>query len=293
MVHMPSHIYQRLGMYETSESTNRKAVTSDQSYFSAAKPQGFMNSMYAAHNLHFVSYAAMSQGRSAEALRHARTTAAFIPLETLRSVPGLEIFGTVGYMAEVRFSKWDEVLAEPRPPSGIPYVAAIWHYARGRALAAKGRTDEAAAELDSIRATIAATPPESQQALNPTKDLLGIAENELAGAIAAKKGDYDGAIPLLEKAVALDRGLRYDEPWDWMVPTSHLLGATLLDAGRAADAEKVYRADLEANPENGWALAGLRETLRKAGKRDEAAEVAGRWQRAWARADVRSASSVF
>jgi tetratricopeptide (TPR) repeat protein len=208
-------------------------------------------------------------------------------------MPGFDIFLTTPILAYARFGKWDEVLAEPPPSGYYPYVVAIRHYARGLAHVGKGRPPAAALELDSLRAFAATFRPEATQANNSAQLLLRIAQRVLEGMIALGEGRTESGISRLEEAVELEDQTRYDEPTDWLYPVRHMLGVALLRAGRAPEAEEVYRADLERNRENGWALFGLAASLRAQNKTLEAAEAQKRFARAWARADVRIAASSF
>jgi tetratricopeptide (TPR) repeat protein len=283
-VHMPSHIYQRVGRYEDAAEANRRAIKADSSYLAQTPGVGFYF-MYVAHNYQFLWAAALMQGREAEALEAARSAVAQTPVEMLAQMPGLDFTLEYPVWTLVRFGRWEEVLKEPAPPVGFPYAAGAWRAARGIALAALGRLDEAAAEQGFLERAAEDVPPKATQGFNPARNLLGIASNLLAGRMAARKGKTDEAIRHLEEAVRLEDGLRYNEPSDWYYPVRPTLGAALLDAGRTAEAQAVFEADLQRNPENGWSLAGLAESLRRQKKEAEAAEAAQRLGKAWARAD--------
>jgi tetratricopeptide (TPR) repeat protein len=194
----------------------------------------------------------------------------------------------------VRFGRWDDVLALPRPADDLPYTLAMWHHARGLALAAKGRVADAEASLAEIRRLAAMVPADRIVADNQPAALhLEVAEKVLAGDLAARRKRTDDAVRLLTEAVAAEDRMPYMEPPPWYQPVRHRLGAVLLSDGRVTEAEAVYREDLRRNPENGWALTGLREALRRGGKRDEAAAVEERRYRALARADVKLTASVL
>jgi tetratricopeptide (TPR) repeat protein len=285
IVHMPSHIYARVGRWEDAAEANRKAIAVDRDYLAKAGPLGFYF-MYVAHNYQFLWSAALMEGRSAEALESARATVGQAPVEMLRQMPGFDFI--LGYPAWtlIRFGRWEEALAEAAPPAGFPYAEAVWRAARGLALAELGRLDEAEAERAKVAATAAATPLEAMQGLSSARSLLAVAEGLVAGKIAARRGDFDKAVRLLTDAVETEDHLRYNEPPDWYWPARHELGAVLLQAGRAAAAQKVWEEDLERNPDNGWALAGLAASLRAQKKEKEAAVVSARLAKAWARADV-------
>jgi tetratricopeptide (TPR) repeat protein len=293
LVHMPSHIYQLLGRYADGMEANRKAVAADKAYFAKVGDSSPIYTVYLAHNYHFLSVGAMMAGRMAEAVEAARGAAASPPLEMLRMMPGMDFFLTAPYHALVRSARWDDLVKEPAPPAGFPYTSAIWHYARGLALAANGQLDDAAHERDSVAAIAAVTPEEATEAFSSARTLLAVASHTLEGAIAARRGDKDAAIQHLEEAVKAEDTLHYDEPPDWPTPSRHVLGGLLLDAGRAVDAETVYREDLKHHPENGWALAGLANSLRAQNKSTEAANVDARLTKASVGSDIAFAPLKF
>jgi len=206
---------------------------------------------------------------------------------------GTDFFIAEPLFAMARFGKWDDLLKEPAPPEGLPYMRGIWHYTRGLAQTAKGQVDEAQRSRDSLAAIRDATPEDAVEDLNSAKALLTIALDLLSGEIAFKRGDKDEAVRLLQEAVKGEDATRYSEAADWIYPARHHLGKALLAAGRAPEAEAVYRDDLKLNPENGWSLFGLAQSLRAQEKMAEAAEVEARFKRAWAKADVKIAASAF
>lgn len=199
----------------------------------------------------------------------------------------------VPYYALTRFAKWDEMLREPEP-ANHPFLRGGWHYARGIAFVAKGQLADAERELARVN-EILKDPALNQPLFSPNTGLsvLSIAPEILAGEIAAARQEYDNAIAHLSRAVRLEDGLVYTEPSEWHYPPRHALGAVLLEAGRPAEAETVYWEDLRRNPENGWALFGLAQALRAQGKKDDAALVDARLQKAWTRADIALAGSRF
>lgn len=284
LVHMPSHIYARVGRWEDASEVNRKAIAVDQGYLPKAGPLGFYF-MYVAHNYQFLWQTAMMQGRSVEALENARSVVTQAPVEMLRQMPGFDFVLEYPIWTLVKFGRWEDALAEPAPPAEFLYATGVWHAARGLAFAGLGRLDEAEEELASTKQTDAALPADAMAAFNPAHALLSVAENMLLGAIAAKRGDMDEAVRRLEEATRTEDGLRYDEPPDWYVPVRHALGAALLAAGRPAEAQKVWEEDLRRHPENGWSLHGLAESLRLQQKDDTAARQ--RFEAAWKNADVK------
>ncbi len=295
MVHMPSHIYLRVGRYADASEANERAILADEDYLSQCRAQGIYPLAYYPHNIHFLWAAATMEGRSQTALSAARKVADSIPAEALESLPLLEGFLVVPYFAMTRFGRWDEILATPEPSRAGPLLFGIEQYARGMAFAAKGLQEEARAELRRL-ATLAADPEAGKIPLwsgNTTGQILKIAQESLAGEMAAREGDYGAAIARLEYAVRLQDGLIYTEPPDWHYPVRHSLGAALLEAGRAAEAETVYWDDLARNQDNGWALFGLMQSQRAQGKTIDAALTEARFKKAWARADVTLTSSRF
>ncbi len=193
----------------------------------------------------------------------------------------------------IRFGKWEDILAEPEPAGYLPMSRSIWHYARAIAYAATGRVDQAEAEQDAFEKTAATVPETSMLFQNTSRDILGVARAMMAGEIAYRKGDFESAFAHLREAVRLDDNLNYDEPWGWMQPARHALGALLLEQGRAIEAESVYREDLKRRPGNPWSLYGLAESLAKQSKADEAAEIMTEFNIAAKRADVTIDRSCF
>jgi tetratricopeptide (TPR) repeat protein len=185
------------------------------------------------------------------------------------------------------------MLAEPAPPVSQRYVTGMWHYARGLALAATGKGEEARVASDSLEAIAAATDPAFMVDINSAKTLLEVASEVLTARLAAAAGRGDEALVHYERAVAKEDELRYAEPPAWYHPTRQFLGQALLDAGRAADAERVFREDLAAHPENGWSLFGLERALALQGRQVDAEPVADRFQRAWMGADMKLERASF
>jgi tetratricopeptide (TPR) repeat protein len=295
VVHMPSHIYWRVGRYDDAYRVNVAAAAADRAYIARRPPSPEYRMGYYPHNLDFVWHAASMEGRSAETLRAAREFADAIPAEAHAQMGGqMETAPAAPILVLVRFGRWEDALRQPEPPASMPYVRGAWRYARGVAFAATGRRAEAERELAELRGVIAAVPAERGLAQFFTaRDMLELAADVLAGEIAARSGDTDTAVRHLLKAVATQDGHWFTEPPPWYYPVRHSLGAALLAGGRPAEAEAVYRDDLARNPENGWALFGLAQSLRAQGKADEAARVDARFRRAWARADVTLTGSRF
>jgi tetratricopeptide (TPR) repeat protein len=230
-------------------------------------------------------------GRAEEALKESRATNGVIPLDMLRQMPGFDLIVAYPVWTLARFGRWNEVLAEPAPPSDFAYATAVWRAARAIAHASLGHAADAAAERDSMRALAAVIPAEATEGFNSAKQLLSIASGLVDGIMAAKAGRTDEAVHALATAVQAEDELRYDEPSDWYYPARHALGAVLLQAGRAQAAQAVYEADLRHNPENGWSLTGLVKSLRAQKKTKEAAAVELRATKAWKSADTKIATS--
>ena len=292
LVHMPAHIYQRVGRYADAAEANRKAAAADVAYNARAKPWGYYPGMYTYHNYSFLAFAAAAEGRGAEAIRAAREAVTWMPPAMVAMMPGGDFFLAEPYLALVRFGKWDEILAEREPGPNMPILTGLWRFARGMALAGKNKPDEAQAELLAVTAQRAAVGP-LPAGFNSAADILGLAATLLEAQIAWTRGARDVAIPLFQSAVAKEDALAYDEPADWFYPVRHHLGAALMAVGRAADAEAVYREDLRRNPDNGWALYGLAQSLKAQKKTKEAAATDARFKKAWAAADVTLTSTAF
>jgi tetratricopeptide (TPR) repeat protein len=286
MVHMPAHIYQRVGRYADAARSNELAIAADEDYISQCQAQGLYPMGYYPHNIHFLWFAATFDGRSQLAIESARKTASKVDDATLKQIPLLAVFRGVPYYALTRFGKWDEMLREPEPPAFSPYLSGLWHYARGIAYVGKGEVDSAEKELKKLNELVKdGALDHALFSPNKARAVLSIAPEVLAGEIAAAKKNYDTAIAHLERAVRLEEALIYTEPAEWHYPPRHALGAVLLEAKRAPEAETVYWADLRQNRNNGWALFGLIQALRAQGKNAEAALVEARLKKAWARAD--------
>src|SRR5262245_11126669 len=294
MVHMPSHIYQRVGRYADAAASNQSAVTADEDYISQCRAQGLYPMAYYPHNIHFLWFAASADGRGQLAIDSARKTASKVSDQMLEQLPLLGSFKIVPYYALTRFGKWDEMLKEPEPADKFLYVKGVWHYARGLAFLGKDQLDEADKELAEVR-RIAADPALNYPMFSPNTAaaIFSVAPEVLGGEVAARRKNYDEAVAHLDRAVRLESSLVYTEPSEWHYPPRLALGAVLLAAGRAKEAETVYWDDLRHNRENGWALFGLAQALRAQGRNDEAAAAQARFDKAWARADVKLTASRF
>ena len=294
MVHMPSHIYQRVGRYADAAAANVAAAKADEDYIAQCRAQGIYPMAYYPHNLHFLWYAATAEGRSGVAIEAARKTAAQVTDEQLDAVPLLVAFRVVPLYALARFGRWDEVLAEPVPSDKHLFHRGVSHYARGLAYLGKGDLDAAEKELAEVR-RIAGDKALEMTLFSPNTAaaIFSAAPEVLAGEVAARRKDYDAAIAHLERAVRLEDSLFYTEPEEWHYPARQALGAILLEAGRPREAETVYWDDLRKHASNGWSLFGLAQALRAQGKTAEADAVQARFDKAWARADVKLTASRF
>ena len=294
MVHMPAHIYQRVGRYADAIKSNQLAIAADVDYITQCRAQGLYPTGYYPHNIHFLWFAATFDGQSKLAIESSRELASKIDDTTLKAAPFTVGFRMPLYYALTRFGRWDEMLKEPEPPAFSPPLRAVWHYSRGLAFVATGRLADAEAELAKLKALL--TDESMKQGMfspNTTGAALAPALEVLAGEIAAAGGHFDLAIAHLDRGVRLDDSLVYTEPAEVHYPPRHALGAILLAAGRPQEAETVYWEDLRRNRENGWALFGLLQALRAQNKTADAALTEARFKAAWARADVTLPASRF
>jgi len=294
MVHMPSHIDVRRGRWFEALAANTKAIEADRAYRDKAPAPPDFYRLYMAHNHHMRAFAAMMTGQSAEALRSIRELVADIPEDWLRANAWwADGFIAMPYEVLMRFGRWEDILAEPVPADYLPFTRAMHHAARAVALAALDRTEEARAEQVEFMSAREAVPADAPFGNNMAHDLLGVAEQLVEGEILYREGKAEAGIAALTEAADRESRLRYDEPPDWIQPIRHALGATLMQEGRFAEAEKAYREDLATWPNNGWSLYGLTRALRLQKKDAEADEVEARFQEVWAQADVPLKSSCF
>ena len=292
LVHMSAHTYMRVGRYHDASVANERGARADEDYMAWCKSGGYYPMAYYSHNLHFLWASETFEGRSADSLATARKLGEQLPPEIARQVPPAHELYAVRYFAPVRFGKWDQVLAEPAPPDDLRYALGMYHWARGMALAATGRLDEAAAERDALAAISVEDAVKKLEFLEGSAaQLLEVATHVLTGELAGRQGNHDVAIAELETAHQKEYALRYTEPPAWPLPVRQYQGAALLEAGRAAEAEAAFRDDLAEYPENGWSLYGLAQSLRAQEK--PADDVDARFKTAWAAADVSLSRSRF
>ena len=295
LVHMPGHIYWRVGRYADVITTNEHAIHSDESYIPDYNAQGMYVVGYYPHNIHFLSCAAQMQGNSQMAIASARKVAEKIPDPIAVAVPLLQNFGPMPLFALVRFGKWEEILAEPQPSADLRYATGIWHWARGMAYKATGDLEKAQAEYNAVMELAQVDDLKNLVILGFTTGAtnLTLAGHILAADLAGAQGETEQQLAELEAAVKLQDELPYVEPPAWYFPTRQYLGAALLDAGRAADAEAIYRADLKEYPHNGWSLFGLMKSLEAQNKTGDAAAVQKEFEAAWQHADVTLTTTRF
>jgi tetratricopeptide (TPR) repeat protein len=287
VVHMPAHVYLRVGQYEQAARANIAAVEADKRYFAAHRAApGIYPMFYAPHNLHFLWSTYMLSGQREKALTAARALAGRVALDDARATASLEGFLTPAILTLTRFGNWDAVLAEPAPPADLRFATGMWHYARGVAFAARKDVASAEAELTRVRAVAAEVKDDLIIILNPAPALLKLAAEALAGQIAAKQSRFDEAIAHFRTAASMEDALTYDEPPPWYHPARNMLGEALLEAGRPADAAAAFRDDLRYVRETGWSLSGLERALRADGKAQDAADAQRRFKAAWKYADV-------
>lgn len=292
LVHMPSHIYLRVGRYHDATLANEEAVKADQSYITQCRAQGFYPVAYYPHNQHFLWYTSVMEGRSELSIRTAREIDRMNDHQILAEE---KRFSPLLILTLARFGKWNEVLTQPVPPADQLFATAMFHYARGMAHAAKLNLGATHQELNALE-RIAADP--KIKVVDPTLPLPGeklivLSKHVLAGELAGRRGKAAEMNQQFTIAINLEDKLPYMEPPFWHHPIRQIYGATLLRAGRAADAEKTYREDLERHPANGWSLYGLLASLRAQGKTEEANGVEKRFRDAWRLADITLTASSF
>jgi tetratricopeptide (TPR) repeat protein len=293
LVHMPSHIYIRVGRYTDAVKANENAILADEDYISQCYAQGMYPLGYYPHNIHFLWSAASLLGESEVAIAAAKKTSEKVPLGEMISLPFLQDFASVPLLAYTRFGKWNEILTIPYPGDDYKHLNMLRHYARGLAFVRKQNLTEAMEELDSLAMMKTDPALEIEVANNTSIKLAEVAYEVVAGEVAAAGGNLSGGISHLETAVALEDKLVYSEPSPWHIPPRQTLGAMLMDAGRYADAEAVYREDLDDLRQNGWSLMGLYKSLEAQGRKVEAADVKKEFDTAWSQADISIERSVL
>jgi tetratricopeptide (TPR) repeat protein len=293
LVHMPSHIYIRVGRYADAAQSNIDAIEVDRAYLAKAPTPGIYAAYYG-HNLHFLSFAAMMSGNYEQAIRAARNLEAEMPESALRDFAGLiEGIMAANFHVLIRFGKWEQILEEPDYPEWRLVSRAVRRYARSIANSALGRTEAARVELEDFEEAMAEVPEEWWIFNNRVSDVLPIARAMINGELLFREGRREEAYAILREGVAAEDALVYDEPPGWMLPVRHALGALLMADERYAEAEAVYREDLRRNRDNGWSLTGLQLALEKQERGPEADELSVRLARAFTTADTRPTSSCY
>lgn len=295
IVHMPSHIYIRVGRYLDAVNANKAAILADEDYISQCHSQGMYPLSYYPHNLHFLWSAASLLGDSETAIDAAQKTAEKVPIGEMKDLHFLQDFASTPLLAYTRFGKWNEILTTPYPGDDYPHLKLIWHYARGIAFIRKDNLKEAKEELDALDTL------QNDSALehiianytNPTSKIAKVAHEVVAGEVAAAEGEYEKAIIHLIEAVKLEDELTYSEPAAWHIPVRQTLGAVLLKSKKYKEAEMYFRQDLKILRQNGWSLIGLYHSLIAQGKMQEAAAIKKEFDAAWQYADLEINSSIL
>ena len=294
LVHMPAHIYWRVGRYHDASEANIRAAEVDEEYIAQCNAQGFYPALYYPHNIHFLWAASTMEGRSSLSIESALKVAKYVGPEQIRQFPVVEFFHTVPLLSYVRFGKWEEILSYSMPAPEFKYSLGIYHYARGIALSNLGKKEDALKELSYIKPL-----KDTQEISNlvkagqPSLKLLEIAENLLQGQIDFMEGKFEASIKNLKKAVALQDDLPYTEPPFWYYPTRQSLGRVLIEAGKLEEAEAVFKKDLEDYPRNGWSMFGLYKVLEIQGKTEEAKQYKDKFDVIWQLSDIQLESSVI
>ena len=291
LVHMPAHIYMRLGKYHDAVERNQQAADIDQQYLAGRNQTGEYADGYYTHNLHFLWASLAMEGRNVEAMKAARDLTATITTEEASKDRWKERYLATPTFSMIRFGRWEELLKELPPPKGLRLMEGMWRLGRGLALVATGRLPGAEGEHVVLAGLTKQIRRDRTMEERTDRALLKIAERVLAGELAAHRQHYNDAIRLLEEAIKMEEALPFSEPPLWPLSVRHHLGAVFLLADRPAEAEAVYHADLLQHPDNGWALIGLIQSLRTQQKDDQAAEAENRFKKAWAHADFIPAAS--
>jgi tetratricopeptide (TPR) repeat protein len=285
LVHMPSHIYIRTGDFTESATSNQAAIIADRKYVERTGSTGFYTMTYSNHNIHMLAASYVGGGNYGGAIKASRQLEANVGPH-MKEMPMLEMFMTYTLVTEIRFHKWDNVMKYPNPAPEMTMTNAIWHLARGLALADTGKTADADKELAALRELAKSLPADIMFGNNPAAYLFNVMDPMLDGEIALAKQDKAG-IDTLRKAVAAQDILYYNEPLDFDIPVREWLGRALLRDGQYANAETIYREEIAKHPKDGRALFALAESLRKQGKAAEATKVRNQFATAWKAADTK------
>lgn len=291
LVHMPAHIYSRVGDHVASAHCNNLAVAADKKFLTETRESGVYPMIYYSHNMHFLAFAACMDGNFSEARDAAAELVANVA-PGVKMMPDLEGFMPTPMVVLFAFERWNDLLKFPAPDASFVTTNAVWHSFRGVALANTGKTAEAEEEQKKFRDAVAKIPPDKMyDMLNKASAVFKIHENLLAAAIARSRGDNNTAVESLKQAVGAEDALNYSEPPAWYPPVRSALGKLLLAQNQAAEAEKVFRADLAKNPRDGRALGGLRDALKAQDRQYEADQVDRQFRAAWKVAESGNASA--
>jgi tetratricopeptide (TPR) repeat protein len=286
LIHMPAHVFERVGEYEKAVEANRAAARVDETLLRKQPDQRMYRVMYYDHNIHFISYAASIEGRYAEAIQNAEKLYADIgPL--VKEIPWTEAFLFARIFVPVQFQKWNDVLNLLEPPATAKFTTAMWHWARAMAFSSTGKETDAFNEQKLFMDMTKSLSPDYVVGFNKASDLAAVAENLLDARLALAKENRKSAIESLRKAVAAEDALIYDEPPDWFCPVRPTLGAVLIADGENQEAEKIFREDLELHPRNGRSLFGLLQILKTQERTTEASFVEEALKEAWKNADTK------
>jgi tetratricopeptide (TPR) repeat protein len=292
LVHMPSHIYLRTGDHDVSVKSNNLAIAADRKYIERSGSTGLYPLMYYNHNIHMLAASHSGAGNFAGAIKAAKE------LETnvgpnVKAMPMLEMFMPYHLVTLMRFQKWDDVLVYPQPEAEMKVTNAMWRLARGLALNEKGRIREAETEQKALQSVIESIPADAGLGNSSAHGVLKVATELLSGEIAFAKGDTKAGLDALRRAVAAEDAINYNEPPDWHLPTREWLGRALMRAGEFAEAEAVFRKEIDKNPKNGRGLFGLAAALEKQGKSSSATLVRKEFEAAWKDADTKLSTDAF
>jgi tetratricopeptide (TPR) repeat protein len=285
LVHMPGHIYFRVGDYQKAMAANKQAIAQDEEYIARTHAQGFYSLGYYTHNIHFLAIASAMAGRYQDAIAAAEKLVAYIT-PFLQELPMIEGYLGTKILMQVKFNDWDAICKTTAPDAKFATTTALWHFACGLANAATGKVEDAKMERNAFLAAKTNLPATATIGMSPANTILDIASNLLDGKIAKANQDYKSAIASLETAVAQEDALNYMEPPDWYISTREALGGVLLATGDYVAAEEVFRADLQKYPHNGRSLFGLQASLQAQGKKAKAQQIKGEFATAWKNADT-------
>ena len=294
LVHMPAHIFWRVGRYHDASEANINAAKVDEEYIAQCNAQGFYPAAYYPHNIHFLWAASTMEGRSELSIESALKVSKYVSLEQIKMFPTIEYFHTIPLLSYVRFGKWDEILNFPKPTSELKYSQGIYHYARGMAYSANGELEKALKEQVQI---LPLKDSEEVKVIikggQPSGLLLDIANELLVGQIEFSKSNFSLASKHFVTAVDLQDTLPYTEPPFWYYPSRQSLGNSLMKEGKASSAENVYKRDLKDYPRNGWSLYGLTLALKEQGKLEEAEEAHKKFKHIWQLSDINLKASTI